>query len=89
MAPRRVHIQPVIERAPPPPWVGELPFPETAPWWTGTLLSWRWTDRAAGLWTGLVRYQRDGLNYEHAISGELLDVQPQPEDFVDRLDISP
>jgi hypothetical protein len=40
------------------------------------------------LWTGLVRYQRDGLNYEHAISGELLDVQPQPEDFADRVDTS-
>jgi hypothetical protein len=44
--------------------------------WPGTVLAWRWTDKGQRLWTGLVRYQRDGLNYEHAVSGELLDVEP-------------
>jgi hypothetical protein len=89
MAPRRIHVQAVIERSPPPPWVGELPFREPVEWWTGTLLSWRWTDRAAGLWIGLVRYQRDGLNYEHAVSGELIDVQPDPANVPNSLDTAP
>lgn len=31
--------------------------------------------RAERLWIGLVRYQRDGANYEHAVSGKLLDVE--------------
>lgn len=54
--------------------VAELAFPERVEWWQGTLLSWRWTDRENGLWTGVVRYTRDGLNYEHAVSSELIDL---------------
>jgi hypothetical protein len=42
----------------------------------GTLLSWRWLDQTAGLWVGIVRYQRDGLLYEHAVNGELLNALP-------------
>lgn len=37
---------------------------------------------AAGLWVGIVRYQRDRLLYENAISGELPTVLPR-EDKLD------
>jgi hypothetical protein len=56
-----------------------LPFPERADWWPGVLLSWRWVDRAQRTWTALVRYQRDGLQYEHWVSGEIVDVGPDNE----------
>jgi hypothetical protein len=71
---RPVRVEAVIERPPAPPWIGELPFPERVDYWPGTLLDWRWVDKTARLWVGLVRYQRDGLTYEHAVSGELLTV---------------
>ena len=81
-APRSVLVEAIIERPPPLPWVGDLPVtqPETA--WPGTLLSWRWLDKDAGLWVGMVRYRRDGLMYEHAVNGELLTVLPETPDEV-------
>ncbi|MBK9741173.1 MAG: hypothetical protein IPO93_17170 [Actinobacteria bacterium] len=75
-----VRVQAVIERPPAPPWIGELPFAERAEWWPGVLLAWRWLDRREGLWTALVRYHREGLTYEHWLSGELLDVGPAREE---------
>lgn len=69
---RSVRVEAIIERPPPLPWVGSLPVPEPVESWPGTLLSWRWLDKAAGLWVGIVRYRRDGLIYEHAVNGELL-----------------
>ncbi len=71
-------MEAVIERPPAPRWIGELPFPVRTDWWPGTLLSWRWVDRERALWSGLVRYLREGPNYEHAVSGELIDVLPLP-----------
>ncbi|MBK9740865.1 MAG: hypothetical protein IPO93_15515 [Actinobacteria bacterium] len=41
------------------------------------LLSWRWLDKREGLWTALVRCHREGLTYEHWLSGELLDVETE------------
>jgi hypothetical protein len=38
-------------------------------------LSERWLDKDAGPWVGIVCYRRDGLLYEHAVDGELLDTQ--------------
>ena len=73
---RSVRVAAVIERPPALPWVRDLPAHEPADSWPGTLLSWRWVDQDAGLWVGLVRYRRDGLMYEHSISGELLTVLP-------------
>ena len=70
--PRPVLVVAVLERPPAPPWVGTVPFPERAESWPGWLLGWRWVDQAAGTWTGLVRYRREGLLYEHWIAGELL-----------------
>lgn len=49
-------------------------MPEKADTWPGSLLAWRWVDQAAGLWTGLVRYRREGLMHEHWIAGDLLNV---------------
>jgi hypothetical protein len=72
---RTVRVKAVIERPLPPPGI-VAPFPERAEWWSGVLLSWRWVDKAQRTWTCLVRYQREGLLYEHWISGELLDVGP-------------
>lgn len=77
---RSVRVEAVIERPPPLPWVGALPVPVRVDSWPGTLLAWRWLDREAGTWVGIVRYQRDGLMYEHAISGELLVVLPTADD---------
>ena len=51
-----------------------MPVPQPVERWPGTLHSWRWLDKAAGLWVGIVRYRRDGLLYEHAVKGELLTV---------------
>jgi hypothetical protein len=76
--PRPVRVQAVIERPPAPPWC-EVPFPERVAEWHGWLLAWRWTDATRTSWTGLVRYQRDGLGYEHWVSGELLTVEPAAE----------
>jgi hypothetical protein len=73
---RLVRVDAVIERPPAPPWIGSLPFPERVEFGPGTLLDWRWVDKPARLWVGLVRYQRDGLTYEHAVIGELLTVEP-------------
>jgi hypothetical protein len=75
---RSVRVEAVIERPPPLPWVGDLPVPLPVESWPGTLLSWRWLDKDAGVWVGIVRYQRDGLLYEHAVNGELLTVLPEP-----------
>jgi hypothetical protein len=71
---RSVLVEAIIERPPPLPWVCDLPVTESVEWWPGTLLSWRWLDKDAGLWVGIVRYRRDGLLYEHAVNGELLTV---------------
>ncbi len=46
-------------------------MPEKTDTWPGTLVAWRWIDDDAGLWTGLVRYRREGLMHEHWIAGEL------------------
>lgn len=70
-----MRVQAVIERPPAPPWIGELPFPTHAQWWPGRMLAWRWVDKKQGTWTALVRYTRDGLSYEHWLSGDLLDVE--------------
>jgi hypothetical protein len=35
------------------------------------LLAGRWIDRDAGTWTGLVRYQREGLLCERWVNGDL------------------
>lgn len=51
-----------------------VPYTERVQWWPGTLLSWRWIDREAGLWSGVVRYSHDGLSYEHAMAGDLIEV---------------
>lgn len=67
-----VIVQATIERPPAPPWVGQVPYPERVETWDGTLIAWRWIDQTAGTWTGLVRYAREGLLYEHWVSGELL-----------------
>jgi hypothetical protein len=32
------------------------------------------------LWTGQVQYRRDGLTYEHTVSGELLTVEPDVDE---------
>ena len=73
LLPTPVHVEAVIERPPPLPWVvAELPFPERVDYWPGTLLAARWLDKAAGVWTGLVRYERDGLLYEHWLPGDLI-----------------
>jgi hypothetical protein len=71
-----VRVEAVIERPPAPPWIGDLPYPETAESWPGTMLDWRWIDKRASTWTALVQYRRDGLTYLHWVSGELLDVDP-------------
>jgi hypothetical protein len=71
---RLVRVEAVIERPPAPPWIGELPYPEPLASWPGTKLDGRWLDEAAGTWTALVQYRRDGLTYLHWVSGELLDV---------------
>lgn len=71
-ASRPVRVRAVLERPPPPPGV-VAPFPAPVDWWAGELLAWRWVDQAEGLWTGLVRYRREGLLYEHWVSGELLE----------------
>ena len=77
---RSVLVEAIIERPPPLPWVGDLPVPEPVASWPGTLLSWRWLDKDAGLWVAVVRYRRDGLLYEHAVNGELLRVLPDTPD---------
>jgi hypothetical protein len=77
---RLVRVEAVIERPPPPPWIGGLPFPERQAYWPGTMLDWRWVDRQAGTCTALVQYRRDGLTYLHWVSGELLDVQPENDE---------
>jgi hypothetical protein len=75
--PRPCLVEAIIRRPAPAPWiVHALPEPENVPFWPGWLLDWRWTDKDKGLWMGLVRYTRDGLSYEHAVSGELLTVLP-------------
>ena len=79
-----VRVLAVIERPQASPWIGELPFAERAEWWPGVLLSWRWLDKREGLWTALVRYHREGLTYEHWLSGELLDVPPPVEEASSR-----
>jgi hypothetical protein len=71
-----VRVRAVIERPAKPPWIAELPFPAPMTWWPGNLLGWRWIDRRERTWTALVRYRREGLMYEHWVSGELLDVLP-------------
>ena len=76
--PRPVTVQALIERPPAPPWIGDLPTPTGAPVWHGYLLDWRWTNKDDRTWTAQVRYTRDGLTYEHWVSGELLDVVPEP-----------
>lgn len=68
---RPVRVRAVRERPPPPPGV-VAPFPAPVDWWAGELLAWRWVDQGEGLWTGLVRYRREGLLHEHWVSGELL-----------------
>jgi hypothetical protein len=80
---RSVLVEAIIERPPPLPWVGDLPVPEPVASWPGTLLSWRWLDKDAGLWVAMVRYRRDGLLYEHAVNGELLTVLPDSAVIVD------
>ena len=77
MQPRLCRVEAVVERPPAPSWIGELPYPETAHYWPGTMLDWRWSNREAQTWTALVRYQRDGLTYLHWVSGELLDLEPE------------
>lgn len=78
MQSRPCRVRAVIERPKAPPWiVMPVPYTEPTDWWPGTLLSWRWVDRDAGLWSGIVRYVHDGLSYEHAVSGELIDVDPE------------
>ena len=79
MVNRLVKVEAVIERPPPPPWVGDLPVEEATSWWPGTLLDWRWVDKPEGTWTALVQYRREGLTYLHWVSGELLDVEPDVE----------
>ena len=70
----------VIERPPKPPWlVADLPFPERVDWWQGWLVSWRWIDREVGTWCGVVRYNRDGLDYLHNVHGDLIEVEPTDE----------
>lgn len=71
---RSVRVRAVIERPPPLAWVCDLPFPERVDWWPGSLLSWPWIDRERRTWTALVRYQREGLLYEHWVNGDLLAV---------------
>lgn len=75
LTPRSVRVEAVIERPPSPPWC-QAPPAERTDWWEGTLLAWRWTDATRTAWTGLVRYSREGLLYEHWVSGELLTVEP-------------
>jgi len=70
-------VEAIIERPPAPPWISELLFPLHEEFWPGTLLDWRWLDKAAGTWTALVQYRREGLTYLHWVSGELLDVEAQ------------
>jgi hypothetical protein len=81
MKPRRCRVEAVIERPEVPPWiVHPLPPHEPADHWPGWLLAWRWTDQGKGLWTGQVQYRRDGLTYEHTVSGELLTVEPDVDE---------
>lgn len=40
-----------------------------SPWCPGLLLGWRWVDQEAGTWRGHVRYELEGLNYEHWVDG--------------------
>ena len=80
MSARPVRVEAIIERPPPLPWVGDLPPHEPVAWWPGTLRSWRWLDKDAGLWVGIVRYRREGLLYEHAVNGELLTVLADDSD---------
>ena len=78
--PTPVRVEAVIERPLPLPWVvAELPFPERVESWPGMLLAGRWLDKYAGLWTGLVRYEREGLLYEHWMSGDLIRPVDQPD----------
>lgn len=77
--PRGVRVQAVITRPPSAPGT-VAPHPAPVQSWPGTLLDWRWVDQAAGTWTGLVRYSREGLAYEHWIHGDLLDVAPVSSD---------
>ena len=72
---RPVRVQAVIERPAAAPGI-LVPQPARVDAWDGQLLSWRWLDRDAGAWTGLVRYAREGLMYEHWIHGDLLSVGP-------------
>lgn len=77
LQPRLCLVEAIIQRPATSPWiVHALPEPENVASWPGRLLDWRWTDKDKGLWVGLVRYTRDGLTYEHAVSGELLTVLP-------------
>jgi len=71
-----VLVEAVLERPKPPPWVCDLEPVEKVPCWHGWLQSWRWIDQDARIWTGVVRYNREGLNYEHAVSGALITVLP-------------
>ena len=71
--PHAVRVEAVIERPAPLPWVlAELACPEPVAFWPGMLLAGRWIDRDAHLWTGLVRYEREGLLYEHWVHGDLI-----------------
>lgn len=73
--PRPCRVRVTIERPKPAPWISaELPYPERVDWWPGWLLSRRWVDREDGLWTGLVRYSRNGWVYEHSVAGDLIEV---------------
>jgi hypothetical protein len=73
---RLVRVEAVIERPPPPSWIGELPFPERQAYWPGTMLDWRCVDKRTGTWTAYVQYRRDGLTYSHWLCSELHDVDP-------------
>lgn len=69
MEPRDVWV---LAPTPPPPPPG---LPVTSQhvepsWLPGTLLAWRMTDPTTRTWTGLVRYSRDGLTYEHWLPGD-------------------
>ena len=68
---RAVRVRAVIERPPAAPGCVP-PFPVSADWWTGTLLAWRWVDRGERTWTAFVRYRREGLLYQHWVSGEII-----------------
>jgi len=52
------------------PGLPSLAVGDTGQWLPGRMLHWRWVDKSAAHWSGLVRFTREnGLTYEQWISG--------------------